>query len=213
MHRGTHRAPSKGHSKILITMLVVGMIVALLAPAAMAAKPDKFDSDGNVIHFVGDTGFDSWGYNYNARMFSGGYCDAYENADWCQPYKDINLIMKWNDAWLSNLDRDLDGHLDRHWGFGGYIGSGAWLTNHQKGEYLGESGETCKWTYFVKIVAAPADAYKDGGYWYTADGVEIGQVIWGSFATTEKVEHDTCTGVNGAQYVSPFSAGFGVYAP
>ena len=38
-------------------------------------------SDGDVI----ETGFDEWGYNYQGRMFKGGYCDSYRDADWCQP--------------------------------------------------------------------------------------------------------------------------------
>jgi hypothetical protein len=45
-------------------------------------------------------------------------------------------MMKWNDAWLANVDCDGDGLLDRHYGFGSYIGSGAWLTNHMWGSYL-----------------------------------------------------------------------------
>ncbi|MEA3430545.1 MAG: hypothetical protein U9R08_04705 [Nanoarchaeota archaeon] len=164
-------------------------------------------TDGRTI----STGFDEWGYNYQAHMFNGGYCDSYRDADWCQPYKDINLMMKWNDAWLSNKDCDGDGLLDRHYGFDSYIGSGAWLTNHQSGEYEGDDGKTCKWTYFVKIVAAPADAYADAGVWYTADGIEIGPVIWGAFATVQEVENDACAGIHGLQYVSPFTPGFGVY--
>jgi hypothetical protein len=34
MHRGSHRAPSKGRSKYLVVLLVVGMFVALAIPAA-----------------------------------------------------------------------------------------------------------------------------------------------------------------------------------
>jgi len=54
-------------------------------------------SDGSLI----ETGYDQWGYNYQARLFNGMYCDAYRDAAWCQPYKDDKLSMKWNDAWLS----------------------------------------------------------------------------------------------------------------
>jgi hypothetical protein len=131
---------------------------------------------------------------------------------WAFPYREVTLVMKWNDAWISNLDRDFDGELDRNWGFPSYVGSGAWLTNHQSGEYE-QDGEIIKWNYFTKIVAAPADAYTDGGIWYTADGIEIGPVIWGSFATIMTVENDPGLGTHGLQYVSPFSAGFGAYSP
>lgn len=161
-------------------------------------------SDGEVIM----TGYDQWGYNYQAHIFNGYYCDAYRDADWCQPYREDKLIMKWNDAWLSNKDCDGDGLLDRHYGFDTYIGSGAWLTNHQSGEYELD-GEICKWNYFVKIVAAPADAVVAGGVWFAADGTEIGPVIWGAFAIIQEVENDPCAGIHGLQYSSPDHNGLG----
>jgi hypothetical protein len=213
MARGTHRAPTKGHSKWLVMMLVVGMFVALAAPAALADKPTSFDKDGRGVGIVSDTGFNEWGYNYQAHLFSGDYCDAYQGADWCQPYVGTDLIMKWNDAWLSNQDRDGDGNLDRHWGSDTYIGSGAWETNMMKGDYTLEDGTLCHWTYFTKIVAVPADAEMIDGVWYTADGVEIGPDIWGEFATVLEVSNDPCAGDHGVWYRSPNNAGFGDYGP
>ena len=166
-------------------------------------------SDGTAI----ETGFDDWGYNYQARMFNGGYCDAYRDDSWCQPYKDIELIMKWNDAWLSNQDCDGDYVLDRHYGYASYIGSGAWLTNHQKGVYIDGNGKKQRWSYFTKIVAAPADATLTGGVWYAADGSEIGPVIWGEFVTIQEVSNDTGAGEHGVQYLTPYAAGFGKFSP
>ena len=168
-------------------------------------------SDGSVI----EPGFDEWGYNYQARLFNGDYCDAYRYADWCQQWKDVDLSMKWNDAWLSNKDCDNDGLLDRHNGYSSYIGSGAWLTNHQDGTCGDEDGETCHWNYYTKIVAAPADATESGGVWYAADGKEIGPVIWDSFATIFTVENDPCADLSGRQHDKPYSSkapvGFGFY--
>lgn len=162
-------------------------------------------SDGSVI----GVGYDQWGYNYQAHLFNGKYCDAYRDAAWCQPYKEDDLAMKWNDAWISNKDCDEDGLLDRHFGFPSYIGSGAWLTNHMKGEYVGENGETCRWNEFVKIIAAPADATSANGMWYDKDGTEIGQVIWGEFALIQDIYNDTCSGDHGVLYKSPLRAGLG----
>lgn len=163
------------------------------------------DSQGNTI----ETGYDSWGYNYQAHIFNGGYCDAYRNAAWCQAWAEDELIMKWNDAWISNKDCDGDGLLDRHYGFDSYIGSGAWLTNHQSGTYVNDDGDTCHWTYFVKIIAVPADATAVNGIWYNADGTEIGPVIWGLFAIIQEVLNDPCAGTNGLQYSSPDHNGLG----
>ncbi|MHB8772386.1 MAG: hypothetical protein ACYC7J_15435 [Syntrophales bacterium] len=166
-------------------------------------------SDGRVI----ETGYDQWGYNYQARMFNGTYCDAYRDAAWCQPYKDDELEMKWNDAWMSNKDCSGDGLLDRHYGFPTYRGSGAWETNHQKGTYVDANGKKQRWSYFVKIVAAPLDATLVNGFWCAADGSVIGPAIWGEFAIIQEIYNDTGTGDHGVSYVSPYSAGFGAYGP
>ena len=208
--------------RILILALALVLLMTILALPAMADKPEDKPckcttiQDGTLLASDGDVitvGYDEWGYNYQAHLFNGGYCDAYRDATWCQPYKDVNLMMKWNDAWLSNKDCDGDGLLDRHFGFDSYIGSGAWLTNHQWGSDVDEDGNVYNWYYFVKIVAAPADAFPEGGYWYTADGTEIGEVIWGDFAIIQQVENDPGAGIHGLQYKSPASPGFGQYKP
>lgn len=162
-----------------------------------------YDSTGELI----TTGYDRFGYNYQAHLFNGRYCDydRVVGGDFC----DVNLSMKWNDAWMSNKDCDGDGLLDRHFGFDSYIGSGAWLTNHQSGTYAGEDGKEHRWTYFVKIVAAPEDAYATAGIWYAADGTEIGPAIWGAFAIIQQVENDPEAGIHGIQYRSPAGPSLG----
>jgi len=197
--------------------------VMILVPALLAFTASPFAQQvcttiqsGLLVNSVGETittGYDDWGYNYQAHIFNGTYCDAYRDAAWCQPWAQDDLEMKWNDAWLSNQDCDGDGLLDRHFGFASYIGSGAWLTNHQKGVYTDENGKKQRWNYFVKIVAAPADATSSGGTWFAADGSEIGPVIWGEFAIVQEVLNDTGTGDHGVLYLSPHSAGFGRFSP
>lgn len=165
---------------------------------------ELYASDGSLI----EVGFDEWGYNYQGRFFKGYFCDSYRDAAWCQEFKDVKLKMKWNDAWLSNKDCDGDGELDRHYGFDSYIGSGAWLTNHQSGKYE-QDGKTCRWNYFVKIVAAPDDAYLKNDVWYNSNGTEIGPEIWDAFAIIQQVENDKCAGLHGLQYSSPDRNGLG----
>lgn len=318
--------------------------------------------DGTTL----ETGYDVYGYNYQAHLFNGYYGNS------SRPTVPVDggtkLVMKWNDTWISNQDCGTmdavtgvytdpftpDGKLDRHYGYDSYIGSGAWETNHQSGEYYfsdfvdigleaseaghnligwgdvwnldGSSGwgghagdlrvvwepggnedakeasltmtskgknkeiiikhldgfaddgfelfineeligtyvddyssetwvetafsipkkisnshnivvkivatgdawsgqgtygqlavdyielttdKKCEWNYFVKIVAAPADAYKEGGNWVNAGGVVIGPIIWGSFAIIQQVYNDPCDGYHGLLYLSPTRAGFG----
>ena len=179
---------------VLVAALIATPIIAKVGTTCTTIK------DGTLVASNGDLlvlGYDEFGYNYQAHMFNGRYCD-YDRVIG-GAYCDVKLVMKWNDAWLSNKDCDGDGKLDRHRGYASYIGSGAWCTNHQSGEDDGQ-----KWTYFVKIVAAPADAYTAGGKWYAADGTEIGPVIWGSFAIIQEVYSG-----EGAGYVSPSGPGLG----
>ena len=199
--------------KKFLLFLLVAVALLSLPSAIVAGGPDKCTTiqDGTLLtsdEEVITPGYDEWGYNYQAHMFNGFYCDAYRDAAWCQDYKEDKLMMKWNDAWLSNKDCDGDGLLDRHYGFDSYIDSGAWLTNHMSGEYELD-GKVCKWNYFTKIVAAPADAYQDGDVWYAADGTEIGPAIWGEFATIQEVSNDPCAGLHGLQYASPDAPGLG----
>ena len=145
-------------------------------------------------------GFDVFGYNYQAHLFKGYYCNVYlggygyppyegdddaylaENPSvaglWFWPYRMYMVNMKWNDAWLANTDCDGDGLLDRHFGFDSYIGSGAWEL------YKDEGPEGDK--YFAKIVAVPEGAELVDGIWYTAKGKEIGPVIWRQFAIIQE---------------------------
>ncbi len=212
-----------------VSVLVCLIVVLAVSTTALAGPKAGTIQSGTLKYTAGHylagelltVGFDAYGYNYQAHMFRGSYANAYLGRDgfpaytgdddtylaenpgaashWTWPYRGDTLVMKWNDAWLANTDRDGDGRLDRHHGFASYNGSGAWLTNHQRGVDDGEH-----WTYFTKIVAAPTDATASAEVWYAADGTEIGPVIWGAFATIMEVNSGS-----GADYVSPLGPGFG----
>jgi hypothetical protein len=201
--------------KVLVFSLTV-LIMLVLSGCGESIMSVETDVDDVPVLAKAGGAVDDYGYNYNARMFNGSYFNAYARAaglpawegdddeylaenptavnHWAWPYREISLLMKWNDAWM-NKDKV------RHEGYDSYIGSGAWLTNHQSG---GKAKD--HWTYFTKIVAAPADAVKINGIWFTADGIEIGPVIWGEFATIQEVESG-----EGAYYVSPYGPGFGKF--
>lgn len=180
------------------------------------------DSSGNAVN----TGYDVWGYNYQAHLFNGIYDNFTRPAtpftdDDCDtaPYGCVNLEMKWNDAWLSNLDCDHNGKLDRPLS---YVGSGAWTTNHMSGsyEYTDDNGriKEAHWTSFVKIVAVPEDAVCTAtvsgqctGNWTEPDGTVIGPAIWGQFAIVQDVYNDPVGGYRGLAFKSPLAPGFGIY--
>lgn len=194
----------------LVCLLVIAFAVTAYGGPSNCATIQRgsiADTAGNPIY----TGYDQWGYNYQAMMFNGIY-DNYARPPVPVTTGD-KLMMKWNDAWLSNQDCDGDGKLDRHYGYPTYRGSGAWLTNHMSGVYEDANGKTHHWTYFVKIVAAPLDAVLSSGVWKTAAGIEIGPAIWGDFAIIQEVLNDSGAGAHGILYKSPASPGFGYYKP
>ncbi len=152
-----------------------------------------YTKSGEVI----EPGFMENGYNYQAHLYNGEW-----EPDW-------QLVMKWNDAWLSNEDCDGDGLLDRHKGFDTYIGSGAWCTNHWTTTYVNDAGEECMYDEFTKIIAVPEDATLVDGIWYNNKGVEIGPEIWNQFAIIQEIINDPCEGVEGVSYKSPDHPGLG----
>lgn len=225
--------------KKTITTIAVSIAILAITPALTNADTLK---DGTITYSPGSylagqpigLGVDPYGYNYQARRFAGSYFNSYANGAgfppysgddvtyltanptaasyWAWPYRNDQLSMKWNDAWLSNEDRDNDGKLDRHYGYPSYVGSGAWLNNMQNGEYL-ILGETVNWNYFVKIVAVPNTAVVVGGTWYDVANAnkEIGPSIWGEFAITQEVYNDPGADAHGVSYHSPAGPGLGKY--
>lgn len=187
-----------------LTVLLALISTQLHAECATIQDGAIVASDGSMV----TTGYNDWGYNYQGHMFNGGYCDAYRGADWCLQWADVDLMMKWNDAWLSNSDCDLDNTLDRHRGYPSYIDSGAWLTNHQSGK-VEVNGRMRKWTYMVKIIAVNSDDTLTDGNWYRPDGTLLGPVIWGQFAVIQQVSNDPSYGEHGILFKSPTGPGLG----
>lgn len=221
---------------IIVAILVVGLVIYSSAQCITLKNGIiKYSAGHYLAGQLIKPGFDDYGYNYQAHLFNGFYANAYLGGDglppyegddtayfarltaeglpdvagkWYWPYRSDVIQMKWNDPWIANTDCDGDGKLDRHFGLDSYIGSEAWETNHQSGTYMMD-GKEYHWTYFVKIIAVPADATKSGGIWYSATGKEIGYDIWGEFAVIEEIYNDAGAGSHGIMYKSPARAGFG----
>lgn len=228
--------------KLLVGGAASAILLGSMVVPISAAQGGKFAGcvtipEGTLTYSAGHylagdpftTGYDEFGYNYQASRFQGSYANVYLGGDgfppytgddasylaanpgaaaaWYWPYRDVNLILEWNGAWISNKDCDANGTLDRHFGYPTYVGSGAWETNHM----WGVNPDGSKWNYFVKIVAVPSDATKVGGVWYTSNGDEISPDIWGEFAIIQEVYNDPSTGDHGLLYGSPVGPGFGKY--
>jgi len=219
---------SRLREKTTVTLLITIFMISAMAIVfpAIATKDYVTIQDGTILDVKGNpitVGYDKWGYNYQAHIFVGWYWNyARPDVPWTEETliaagkSTTWLIMKWNDVWLSNRDRDGDNLLDRGYTKGSeppYTSSGvpgAWETNHQWGSYE-EFSQEYQWNYFVKIVAAPDDAYVVDGKWYLEDGTEMGTVIWGAYARVLQIYNDEGTGEEGVEYNPAGPTGFGCY--
>ena len=191
--------------KIFLLSLTIALaLVVVLVLTATGGRRGNYKTieDGMLQSENGKIivpGYDKWGYNYQTHTYNG----LLENVNYTEPPVDSGTIlqMKWNDAWLSNMDCDKDGKLDRHYGYECYKGSGAWVTNSQRGMCMGKDGTPGYWEYFVKIIAAPVNAKLQDGIWYTVNGEKIGPVIWEEFAIMKEVYNDPSE--SGEKYYSP----------
>lgn len=165
--------------KVYIFATIVVALFLYVSPASAAKPTDTCDTiqDGTITDVKENpigVGYDMWGYNYQAKMFNGWY-DNYSRP--LEPASDGDyLMMKWNDAWLSNKDCDKDGKLDRHFGLPGYRDSGAWLTNHAKGVYESSTQYSSDVTNTYEFDVL----YLGNHYFYDVELVQSGDLVTGT---------------------------------
>jgi len=192
----------------LAIVLAVLLAVASVAQA-QTCTPVKIQS-GTLVAADGvplRTGYDQWGYNYQAHIFNG----LYENFS--RPTTPVtegaeNLVMKWSDDWLANIGCAEDGTRKLARGYDAKTGtatgiSRGWCTNHFEGDYEAD-GEMHHYTYFVKMVWVGPPPTEGTDPW-------AGKRIWGVYAIIEEVNNDPYGGFHGVTkdaLVNP--AGLGV---
>ncbi|OGM77860.1 hypothetical protein A2375_02050 [Candidatus Woesebacteria bacterium RIFOXYB1_FULL_31_120] len=162
--------------KYIFALFTAFIAVFVFVAAPVNAKPSTCATiaDGTITDINGNlitAGYDQYGYNYQAHMFNGFYNNYSRPA--VPVTEGDRLIMKWSDAWISNLDCNLDGKLDRGLVDGEYTDgiSKGWLTNHYYGDGVVD---------FVKIV-------------WTGPG----SPLWGQYTIVEEVWNDKGLDLNG----------------
>jgi len=82
----------------LLFVLILSMLVVAMSVNTVMAKPKKdynTITEGEILygdyHYLAGqpipTGYDAWGYNYQARIFKGYYCNAYLGGYGLPPYE------------------------------------------------------------------------------------------------------------------------------
>lgn len=162
-------------------MLLCGLAWSGSAEAQTCAKIQSgalVDVNSNPI----TVGYDKYGYNYQAHIFNGLY-ENYSRPGTVVTEGTENLVMKWSDDWLANLDCNGDNKLDRGLNSKTGISTGAsmgWVTNHFEGDYEGSDLELHHYTYFVKIV------YDNGA----ACANNEPTCIWNKYTVVEELQND-----------------------
>jgi hypothetical protein len=185
------------------TLALVGLLATVGVAAAAPGGGCATIKGGTITDSLGNTlstGYDQFGYNYQAHIFNGTYDSSDRVVDgtyWgtVADYADDRLIMKWSDAWIANVDCDGNGKLDRGL-VGGVVGgvSRGWLTNQVNGDYDSDADLTqdAHYTLFDKIV------------W-----VGPGGSLWGQYEIIQEVYNDPVGGYHGLQ-VKVGAPGFGL---
>ncbi len=194
-------------------VFAIAMLALVLAAPASAQNCMKI-KDGVILDSAGvplETGYDQFGYNYQARLLNGTYDSSDRNLDGkyfgsAGDYADDSLIMKWSDEWLSNLDCNGDSKLDRGLNPKTGVSTGTsrgWLTNQIEGDYLGGDGDSHHYTYFAKIVwVGPAPLGLDP--WASVR-------LWGQYAVIQEITNDPYGGLHGVDHSKLSHPGFGAY--
>lgn len=172
--------------KAIWTLSAMAFALAIITPQTASAQNCVKIQSGTLVAGDGTpitTGFDKWGYNYQAHMFNGLY-ENYSRPPIVSTGGTENLVMKWSDNWLANVSCDNSGKLAR--GYNAKTGTVAgfsmgWVTNHFEGEYEGSDGELHHYTYFAKIV------YDGGAACNTAGDTTC---RWGLYAIVEELQND-----------------------
>jgi hypothetical protein len=168
--------------KKLVSAALCTLALGIGFPAVAACTKIQSGSLTDVKSNVITVGYDKYGYNYQAHIFNGLY-QNFSRPDTVVTVGTENLVMKWSDDWLANVDCNGDGKLDRGLDPKTGISTGismGWVTNHFEGDYLGTDGEVHHYTYFVKI------AY-DAGAACTAAAPTC---IWGLYTVIEELQND-----------------------
>ena len=180
--------------------LATAMAAILAAANVSAGNSCTAIKDGGITDVAGNEvslGYDVYGYNYQAHMFNGFY-DNYSRPEVPFTEGDVWLQMKWSDSWLSKYDCDGDNKLDRGYGLNESGISQGWLTNHENGVYENVAGETCEYSYFVKIV-------------YLPDTCNAENQIWNSFCIVQEELDDPCGEYGYTPLESLINPGLGHY--
>jgi hypothetical protein len=96
-------------------------------------------------------GFNEYGFNYQAHLFNGDFCDHFieyregqPQHEWCvENFEGVKFISRWSDTLLSNVDCNGDGYLDFNLNL---YGTDAWVTTKIFGD---------GWFEYMKFLAKP----------------------------------------------------------
>ncbi len=159
---------------IILSFVVIFLLVVALGGTALAG-----------------TGFDQFGYNYQARVFVGAADGVDRISDgkvWGDPaYANDHLVMKWSKAW------------DEARFHGGAWTPDAWEDNEWNGMNPDGSGEV--WHYKIIWVGSAlqsSEYWRDGGY-----------PIWGQFEVIMSQGVDTSDGTAHIWETKAIPCGYG----
>ena len=140
-------------------------------------------TSGSVLAASKSTGFDEYGYNYNARLFNGwyGYYDRDIPGGWVQGTGDAWLLMKWSKDWTPMADEPVGAWCTNHWTwYSDNIDEATWYGFDDRIPWTDKSAPPCaeyKVEEFLKLMKVGNDV--NGWLEYQAGGAY--SAGWGDY--------------------------------
>ncbi|RKD91872.1 hypothetical protein [Mangrovibacterium diazotrophicum] len=178
------------------------------------------------------TGFDDWGFNWNAQQFNGYLInmmlgDSYFEG-WPHYKQHVyngegsefwNMLVANYDYWIYMMPPELlDTRLNAHWNSGlirkdgvypeTWVNSNGWIVFKYSGEVDGQY-----WSHMRKLVSSRSSDTLSGGIWYNSEGKEIGfeSMYWPELIVIQVVNEGEIPPFFYDEYNSPWGPGYGKY--
>ncbi|WP_163710140.1 hypothetical protein [Mangrovibacterium lignilyticum] len=217
---------------------IIGMFLAFVLVMASCQETalDESLADQNLkkgqMNKEKVTGFDEWGFNWNAQQFNGYLVnmmlgDAFFDG-WPHYKQHVyngegqefwDMLVANYDYWIYMMPFELlDTKLNAHWNTGliskegGYpatwVDSDGWIVF----KYSGVMDGQC-WSHMRKLVSSRSTDMLVDGIWYNAEGEEIGfeSMYWPELIVVQVVNEGEMPPFFYDEYNSPWGPGYGKY--
>lgn len=204
----------------------------VLTSCQETAMDETLDSTNLKKSTVKVTGFDEWGFNWNAQQFNGYLINMILGDSFFEGWPHYkqhvyngegpefwDMLVTSYDYWMYMMPGELlDTKLNAHWNNGliskdgvypaSWVDSNGWIVFKYSGVADGQY-----WSHMRKLVSSRSTDMLIDGIWYNAEGDEIGfeSMYWPELIVIQTVNEGDIPPFFYDEYNSPWGSGYGKY--